>query len=215
MFSDNGGPSAASQLHEAYARIRQLEAKLEAIAARPAAPQVGEAPLTRYGVTWEGGKDEPLLTPMPDGYWTPWHLAVGEAERLREALAGLLALEDERRKAQGLRDCTCMNWSHATERAYEAGRCPHQIARAALASPAPQPARRLDPRPCLTRTCDKVEHGPQGGYLHAAEDDTPYAVDGVRYCGRCHMVMDTPPPRLRGGGIISHAEIEDARKAQE
>ena len=32
--------------------------------------------LVRYGVTWEGQSNQPLLTPMPDGYWTPWHLAV-------------------------------------------------------------------------------------------------------------------------------------------
>ncbi len=31
MFSDNGGPSAASQLHEAHARIRELEEKLAAL----------------------------------------------------------------------------------------------------------------------------------------------------------------------------------------
>ena len=59
---------------------------------------------------------------------------------LRNALDGLLALETERSKAQGLRDCTCVNWSHDTERAYEAGRCPHQIARAVLAAPVAAPA---------------------------------------------------------------------------
>jgi hypothetical protein len=32
--------------------------------------------LVRYGVTWPCVAGEPLLTPMPDGYWTPWHLAV-------------------------------------------------------------------------------------------------------------------------------------------
>jgi hypothetical protein len=32
--------------------------------------------LPRYGVTWQGGKNEPLHTEMPDGYWTPWHIAV-------------------------------------------------------------------------------------------------------------------------------------------
>lgn len=32
--------------------------------------------LVRYGVTWDGRKTTPLLTPMPDGYWTPWHIAV-------------------------------------------------------------------------------------------------------------------------------------------
>ena len=33
--------------------------------------------------------------------------------------------------------------------------------------------------------CKKVEHV-GGGYLHDSEDDTPYLVDGVKYCGRCH-----------------------------
>ena len=33
--------------------------------------------LVRYGVTWDGSPDKPLLTPMPDGYWTPWHVAAG------------------------------------------------------------------------------------------------------------------------------------------
>ena len=49
--------------------------------------------LVRYGVTWDGRKTTPLLTPMPDGYWTPWHIAVEcthpapvpVAERLPEA----------------------------------------------------------------------------------------------------------------------------------
>jgi hypothetical protein len=81
---------------------------------------------------------------------------VGEAERLREALTGLLALEAERAQMVGLRDCTCINWSPATERAYEAGRCPHQVARAALASPAPQPAERCG-LPCQQgdHECDR------------------------------------------------------------
>ncbi len=56
------------------------------------------------------------------------------------------------------------------------------------------------------RTCPKAAHGEQGGYLHAADDDPPYDVDGVTYCGRCHVVLpydrsnecatcDTDPPR--------------------
>jgi Site-specific DNA methylase len=32
--------------------------------------------LPRYGIQWNGPQ-EPIATPMPDGYWTPWHLAMG------------------------------------------------------------------------------------------------------------------------------------------
>lgn len=31
-------------------------------------------------------------------------------------------------------------------------------------------------------------HG-RGGYLHDADDDRPYDVDGVMYCGRCHVAL--------------------------
>lgn len=37
--------------------------------------------------------------------------------------------------------------------------------------------------------CEKVPHNEKGGYLHAAEDDSPYDVDGVSYCGRCHRCL--------------------------
>lgn len=40
--------------------------------------------------------------------------------------------------------------------------------------------------------CQKISHasiGLLGGYLHDEKDDTPYDVDGVDYCGRCHRVM--------------------------
>lgn len=37
-----------------------------------------EARLQRYGVQWNG-PDQPIAVPMPDGYWTPWHLADGHA----------------------------------------------------------------------------------------------------------------------------------------
>lgn len=33
--------------------------------------------------------------------------------------------------------------------------------------------------------CPKVQHTGTG-YLHADDDDRPYDVDGVEYCGRCH-----------------------------
>lgn len=32
-------------------------------------------PLPRYGLRWTG-PDQFVCEPMPDGYWTPWHLAV-------------------------------------------------------------------------------------------------------------------------------------------
>lgn len=36
--------------------------------------------------------------------------------------------------------------------------------------------------------CPKVEHV-GSGYLHGEGDDSPYDVDGVDYCGRCHRVI--------------------------
>lgn len=40
------------------------------------------------------------------------------------------------------------------------------------------------------KNCPKVMHNPTGGYLHGANDDRPYDVDGVGYCGRCHVALD-------------------------
>lgn len=37
--------------------------------------------LMRYGIKWNGPR-EPIATPMDDGYWTPWHVANDEIERL-------------------------------------------------------------------------------------------------------------------------------------
>lgn len=35
--------------------------------------------------------------------------------------------------------------------------------------------------------CEKAPHADsKTGYYHAEEDDRPYDVDGVLYCGRCH-----------------------------
>ncbi len=36
--------------------------------------------------------------------------------------------------------------------------------------------------------CPKVAHVCDG-YLHDADDDSPYDVDGVMYCGRCHVCL--------------------------
>jgi hypothetical protein len=39
-------------------------------------------------------------------------------------------------------------------------------------------------------TCRKVPHtNPAGGYLHGADDDRPYDVDGAKCCGRCHYAL--------------------------
>lgn len=38
------------------------------------------------------------------------------------------------------------------------------------------------------KTCYKVDHIGDG-YLHSADDDSPYDVDGCRYCGRCHCAL--------------------------
>ena len=36
--------------------------------------------------------------------------------------------------------------------------------------------------------CVKVVHV-GGGYLHGADDDSAYDVDGCLYCGRCHVAL--------------------------
>ena len=36
--------------------------------------------------------------------------------------------------------------------------------------------------------CGKVPHEAEG-YLHSATDDSPYDVDGLTYCGRCHEAL--------------------------
>ena len=41
--------------------------------------------MERYGIVWRG--DQPIARPLPDGYWTPWHPANAEIERLTTVLA--------------------------------------------------------------------------------------------------------------------------------
>lgn len=53
----------------------------------------------------------------------------------------------------------------------------------------------------LDRAIGHVRHGIDcykfahvgDGYLHGPDDDGPYDVDGVPYCGRCHLYLDGPP----------------------
>ena len=40
--------------------------------------------LERWGLAWNIGEIGPVLKRMPDGYWTPWHIADAIARRLRE-----------------------------------------------------------------------------------------------------------------------------------
>lgn len=69
-------------------------------------PDVAAA-LPRYGLRWNG-PDQPVSTPMPDGFWTPFHIAhqalkVAEEERdeslrqhevVHESLASILGRDD-------------------------------------------------------------------------------------------------------------------------
>lgn len=52
--------------------------------------------LQRFGIVWRGEK-EPLAQPMPDGYWTPWHIAQDKIDALQNRVAELeKQLEAER-----------------------------------------------------------------------------------------------------------------------
>lgn len=62
----------------------------EEVAELPPRPPLMEPPahlaLERYGITWDGSPDKPLLTRMADGYWTPWHVAADLLERQAASL---------------------------------------------------------------------------------------------------------------------------------
>lgn len=42
------------------------------------------------------------------------------------------------------------------------------------------------------QTCEKAPHL-TAGYSHPEEDDSPYWVDNVCYCGRCHTYLPDHP----------------------
>lgn len=48
--------------------------------------------------------------------------------------------------------------------------------------------------------CQKVYHWDGEGFLHAGDDDSPYNVDGVRYCGRCHHCLPHDESSPAAGG---------------
>lgn len=59
------------------------------------------------------------------------------------------------------------------------------------------PRARIDFKPLRHGTdCGKVEHL-GAGYLHDVDDDTPYDVDGLAYCGRCHAWLGAVLPADR------------------
>jgi hypothetical protein len=76
-------------------RDRDLCVRARALLAQPVAeepPADGEvAELQRWGVDHGAQPGRPLLSPMEDGYWTPWHIAADLLQRLASDNAGLEA----------------------------------------------------------------------------------------------------------------------------
>lgn len=50
--------------------------------------------LPRYGLQWNG-PERPVATPMPDGFWTPYHVAADHIEALERENTQLKALQDD------------------------------------------------------------------------------------------------------------------------
>jgi len=50
--------------------------------------------MKRYGVEWFG-PTAPIVVEMPDGYWTPWHIAQAEVNGLRKSLHDILMVCEE------------------------------------------------------------------------------------------------------------------------
>jgi hypothetical protein len=72
---DGGHSLGAAALAEAILGHPGIgEALPRPLPPRPPVEQI-ESDLVRYGVCWEGIPANPLLVPMEDGYWTPWHIA--------------------------------------------------------------------------------------------------------------------------------------------
>ena len=102
-----GEPSYATELHyflsedsnEYEPLMLAIRAGIAADRARallaqpvPQPPADGEvAELQRWGVDHGAQPGRPLLSPMEDGYWTPWHIAADLLQRLASDNAGLEA----------------------------------------------------------------------------------------------------------------------------
>jgi len=59
--------------------------------------------------------------------------------------------------------------------------------------------------------CQKVTHLGEG-YLHGADDDGPFEVDGVFYCGRCHGPMHHASPSSLSGSASERAPDDNRRR---
>ena len=71
-------------------RMSPLADRARALLDQPVAD--GEvAELQRWGVDHGAQPGRPLLSPMEDGYWTPWHIAADLLQRLASDNAGLEA----------------------------------------------------------------------------------------------------------------------------
>ena len=77
--------SLQMQLDAANSKIAELQAEIEMLKGvkpeLPPFPPEGKG-LPRYGISWNG-EYMPITKPMDGGYWTPFHLAEAENERLR------------------------------------------------------------------------------------------------------------------------------------
>ena len=65
--------------------------RARALLAQPVAEGPTDAELQRWGVDHGAQPGRPLLSPMEDGYWTPWHIAADLLQRLASDNAGLEA----------------------------------------------------------------------------------------------------------------------------
>lgn len=79
--------------------------------------------LVRYSVQWYGPA-QPICSPMPDGYWTPWHVATAEIDdmraerdRLRTQLAEVIARAE---RAEEHVSTEHANWFNETRRVVSA-----------------------------------------------------------------------------------------------
>jgi hypothetical protein len=68
--------------------------------------------------------------------------------------------------------------------------------------------------------CEKKPHTARGGqgYLHSVDDDGQYDVDGVLYCGRCHMwLQGSAGPKVthHRRNAVRDSERNEARDAEQ
>lgn len=122
-----------------------------------------------YDVQWTGG---PTPEPLGDA-WNMDYLPKGE--RIAKALA-----QYESERAAGEDGCVVCG---AEVIASQCDKCGYVHEPPAIA-----------PAVVHGVNCKKVAHDFRGGYLHDAYDDTPYNVDGISYCGRCHTAIPAPAP---------------------